>query len=159
MFRHAIVATVLLLITVFVSAETTNKPNFSGIWIFNPKKSSLQISPPTSTVFRIKHDEPNFSLSRTHVFNGERNTWGIELTTDGKEVVQKASDHTLEARLHWDGTELVFDSKIIFKDNKEASNIVRYSLSEDGKVFTAKEKFRSPAMKYDNVWVFDRQSK
>ncbi len=132
------------------------KPDFTGVWKLNSEKSKLQIPAPSSGVFRIDHKEPAFHLSRTFMSNGKEDTWGIDLTTDGKEVVQQGTGETVRARLSWDGNDLVFDSKIILKD-REASNIVKYHLSEDGKTFTATESFRGPRLKYDNVWVFDKE--
>jgi hypothetical protein len=55
-----------------------------------------------------------------------------------------------------EGNELVFDSRIVLQD-REATNLVRYSLSADGKTFTATERFRGPVVKYDNIWVFDKE--
>jgi hypothetical protein len=97
-------------------------------------------------------------LTRTHVYNGKPDTWTIDLTTDGKEVIQQEGNQTLHVQLHWEGDQLVFDSKIILGD-REATNIVRYQLSEDGETFTALESFRGPRLKYDNVWVFDKEAK
>lgn len=139
-----------------IGSSDQGKPDFSGVWKFNPQKSKLQIPAPASGVFRIDHKEPAFHLSRTFMSDGKEDTWGIDLTTDGKEVVQQGKAETVRARLTWDGNDLVFDSKIILKD-REASNVVRYHLSEDGKTFTATEIFRGPRLKYDNVWVFDKQ--
>ena len=141
----------------FVLAQQPLKPDFSGTWKFNPEKSKLQIQPPTSSIFTVDHKEPKFHLARTHVYDGKPDTWSIDLTTDGKEVVQQEGDRTLHARLYWEGNQLVFDSKIVLKD-REASNIVKYQLSPDGKVFAAYESFRGPRLKYDNIWVFDRES-
>jgi hypothetical protein len=81
--------------------------------------------------------------------------WKIDLTTDGKEVVQEGKDETVRARLYWEGNDLIFDSKIILKD-REASNVVKYHLSEDGKTLIATEHFRGPILKYGNVWVFEK---
>lgn len=40
---------------------------------------------------------------------------------------------------------------------KMKRNVVRYGLSEDGKTYTATESFLGPIVKYDNVWVFDKE--
>jgi len=139
-----------------VLAQEQKAPDFSGVWKFNAGKSQLQIPAPSSSTFTIDHKEPNFHLTRTHVYDGKPDTWSIDLTTDGKEVVQQEGDQTLQVRLYWEKNQLVFDSKIILKD-REATNIVRYQLSEDGETFTALESFRGPRLKYDNVWVFDKE--
>ncbi len=149
------VIVLLAALTGFVLSSGAQKPNFSGVWKFNPDKSSLQIPPPTSSIFQVMHQEPYFNIIRTHQYVEKSDTWEINLTTDGKEFVQEKNGEKLVGRLYWEGNTLVFDTKISIK-NREASNIVRYELSEDGKTLTASERFRGPAVKYDNVWVFEK---
>jgi len=132
------------------------KPDFSGTWRFNAEKSRLQIPPPDSSTFHIEQKESDFFLTRTHVYQGKADTFSIRLTTDGKEVAQEMSGRTVRVRLNWEGSDLIFDS-ILAVSGREASNVVRYHLSEDGKTFIATERFRGPELKYDNVWVFDRE--
>jgi hypothetical protein len=134
----------------------SQKPNFSGVWKYNPSKSNLQIPPPTSSTLEIEHNEPDFILTRTHYYEEVSDTWGIHLTTDGKEVIQEEGEEKLVVHLYWEGNQLVFDSKIYIR-NREASNIVKYALSEDGNTLIATEHFCGPVIKYDNVWVFDKE--
>lgn len=151
--KQTIVFLALLGLSTLFPLIAADKPDFSGDWKFVPEKSRLQIPPPDSTVFHIQHREPEFVLSRTHVYNGESDTWGITLTTDGREVVSHEKGQTIHSRLVWEGEELVFSSTIVMKD-RQATNVVRYRLSPDGKTFTAVESFRGPLLKYDNEWVF-----
>jgi hypothetical protein len=137
-------------------AQAGPKPDFSGIWKLNLAKSKLEITPPDSSVFYIDHQEPHFRLKRTHVINGKPNTWGIELTTDGKEVVQKEKDADFHVRLLWDGAALVLDSYWL-AGNSKATNVVRYTLSPDGTQFTADERVAGPDFNHHNIWIFDRQ--
>jgi hypothetical protein len=145
----------LTVISGFGRLPGAQKPNFSGVWKFDPDKSSLQIPPPTSSIFQIEHQEPSFNMVRTHIYSEKSDTWSIHLTTDGKEFVQEENGEKLVGRLYWEDDTLVFDSKI-YTRTREASNIVRYELSEDGKTLTAIERFRGPAVKYDNIWVFEK---
>lgn len=135
--------------------EARKKPNFSGTWHANFAQSKLQFKQPDSTVFTIEHREPEFSLTRTHVFEGKSDTWGVRLTTDGKEVVRKEEGRTLRMRVTWEGDSLVFDVKIEKADG-DGTDVVKYSVSRDGKIFTALERYRDAQNSYDNVWVFDR---
>jgi hypothetical protein len=153
--RWVIMVVLLAAPTGFVLLPAAQKPNFSGVWKFNPDKSSLQIPPPTSSIFQIDHQEPYFNLVRTHFYGEKSDTWSIHLTTDGKEFIQEENGEKLVGRLYWEGSILVFDSKIFLR-NREASNNVRYELSEDGKTLTATERFRGPVVKYDNIWVFEK---
>jgi hypothetical protein len=138
------------------SNEDAAKPNFSGVWNLDLQKSKLQTPAPDSGVFNIDHKEPSFHLSRTFMQGGQSDTWSIDQTTDGKEVIQEEQTETFRGRLKWDGTDLILDSTISIK-GRTATNVVRYHLSEDGRTFTATESFRGPRLKYDNIWVFDKE--
>lgn len=111
MFKHMIqwiLFLSFLALPALARLKEPQRPNFSGVWRYNPEKSTLQIPPPTSTTLCIDHREPDFHLSRTHVFGGKSDTWSIHLTTDGKEVVLKEEDRTLHSRSYWEGNKLVF---------------------------------------------------
>jgi len=153
-----IAAGILLIVAVtgLASSEDAAPTNFSGVWNLNLQKSTLQIPAPDSGVFNIDHKEPRFHLSRTFIKGGQSDSWSIDLTTDGKEVVQEEKTETFRGRLKWDGLDLILDSTISLK-GRTATNVVRYHLSKDGKTFTATESFRGPRRKYDNVWVFDKE--
>lgn len=132
------------------------KPDFTGAWKFNPEKSSLQIPAPESTLFAIEHSEPRFRLERTHVFGGNSDTFCIDLTTDGKTVVRVHAGFEIHADLRWEGATLIFNSRLE-REGEQATNIVRYILSDDGQTFIAEEQFRGKQYSYDNKWVFDKQ--
>ena len=132
------------------------KPDFTGSWKFNPDKSSLQIPAPESTTFVIDHREPRFHLERTHVFGGNSDTFCIDLITNGEAVVRAHAGFEINASLYWKAETLVFDSKLE-REGEQATNIVRYSLSDDGQSFIAIEQFCGKEYSYENTWVFDRQ--
>jgi len=156
--RKHMIATIALaaVLTLAVGAgQNAAKPDFSGVWNLNLQKSKLQIPAPDSGVFNIDHKEPSFHLARTFVKDGKNDNWSIDLTTDGKEVVQEEKTETFRGRLRWDGNDLVLDSTISLKD-RTATNVVRYHLSDDDQTLTATENFKGPRLKYENVWVFDK---
>lgn len=149
----------LSLILLFFTGELagdSEKPNFSGTWHYNPEKSKLQLPKPESLTMTIEHNEPEFKLFRTYAGSGVTDEWGITLTTDGKESIHQEGPQTLYCRLYWEDDQLVFATRII-QSGKEATNVVKYSISSDGQTFTAQESFRGPRMKYDNLWVLDRK--
>ncbi len=133
------------------------EPNFSGTWGFNAAKSVLQIPAPESSEFVIEHREPHFRLTRTLVMRGERDTFSIDLVTDGSPFrLAHPRGFEIRGRAYWDGDVLAFDSTI-GREDQEATNQVRYRLSADGRTLTAEERFRSRDLSYDNLWVLDRQ--
>jgi RimJ/RimL family protein N-acetyltransferase len=132
-----------------------SKPDFTGTWAFNPGKSRLQIRAPDETLFVIDHREPDLHISRTHQVAETRDSFSLDLTTDGREVSIERADLRLRARAYWEGDTLVFDSRLT-RAGEEATNVVRYTLSADGQRFLAEERFRSPSSSYDNTWALDR---
>ena len=106
---------------------------------------------------REEHREPRFRLSRTHTSAGQSDTWGIELATDGKEVVREESNRTLHCRMTWEGNSLVFFVRIRAHDGEEITDRVKYVMASDGKSFTAYESYRGRTAKADNVWVLEKQ--
>jgi hypothetical protein len=141
------------------SASTAlDRPDFSGNWVFNAEKSKLEIKVKLdSATFTIDHREPNFRFSRVFVIGGKENALAWALTTDGKERVDAVDGRTDHSRLYWDGDVLVLDVRMVLKDGREATNVVRYSLKNGGRTFVAEEKFRGPVIQYDNLWISDRK--
>ena len=146
----------LSLAGVAAASQDKAKPDFSGVWKINLRESRLQIPAPDAGIFSIEHKEPNFRLSRTFVRSGQEDTWTIDLTTDGKEVVQEDEGETFRGKLTWQGADLFLDSTVSV-GGRTAANKVTYHLSADGRSLTATEVFRGPRLKYDNVWIFDKQ--
>ena len=72
-----------------VLADPGAKPDLSGTWKFNLAKSRLEIDPPSQTIFTIEHHEPNFKITRTHVWGGKSDTSTFEAVIGGKEHYQK----------------------------------------------------------------------
>ena len=154
MRRHILLCVALLVGLQILAAQNLNKPNLTGTWIFNPQASTVEGSAPSASTFYIKHDEPHFHLSRTHVFNGKSDTWSIDLVTDGKhEVVEHNSYYTARTRMYWEGSSLVLDMKMVTKKGERATNLVKYSLSEDGKTFIALERYKDSTEQHLNKWV------
>lgn len=149
---------ILLALAVAAGAASLDKPDFSGQWLFNAEKSRLQVRVKLErATFTIEHKEPYFKLSRLFIIEGHENALSWALTTDGKEEVTEEDGRTVHSRLYWDGDALVFDVRYVLKDGREATNVVRYTLQDGGKMFVAEEKFRGPVRKYDNLWVADRK--
>jgi len=82
-------SSLLLMLGAALAAGGETRPDFSGTWKFNQAKSRLEIDPPTKTIFVIEHRDPKFSLTRTHTWGEESDTWSFDSTTDGKEHYQK----------------------------------------------------------------------
>jgi len=133
-----------------------DKPDLSGSWTLNRHKSRLQIPMPDSTVFSIDHREPRFHIERTHIVGDTRDTFSIDLMTDGRTVHASHRGIEIRARAYWEGDVLVFDSLMTLGD-ESGTNVVRYELADEGKSFIALEKVDLKGHEHTNRWVFDRQ--
>lgn len=60
--------------------------------------------------------------------------------------------------MYWEGTSLVLDMKMVIKKGEKATNLVKYSLSEDGKTFIALERYDDSSEYHLNNWVFDKKA-
>ncbi len=133
----------------------TDKPDFSGVWIFNRERSRLEIPSPDSTTFVIEHREPNFHLERTHRLGSTDDTFSIDLTTDATEVAFNRDDVEIHARMFWDAEVLVFDSELR-RAEERGTNIVRYRLDDGGTTFVAEEEMTYGGHRHRNLWIFHR---
>jgi hypothetical protein len=132
-----------------------NKPNFSGIWKFNPGLSTLQINAPDSSLFIVEHEEPNFRFERKHIFGGKEDTFSMNLIINNNSISINRQGTEIKAHCYWESNTLVFDT-VLTRGNQKARNTVRYSLAEDKESFTAEECYRSDSTNYDNIWVMEK---
>lgn len=156
MTRHHFSVFALAAILGAVAGSAQDKPNFSGEWVLNLSKSTLARKGIEGGTARIVHREPAFSFSRTFVTHDGPDDASYELAIDGSEKAEHSGTMTRHSRLYWEGDQLVLDEKIAMGD-RNATNIVHYSLTGGGATLVAKESFRGPKLKYDNVWLFDRK--
>jgi hypothetical protein len=156
--RQAFGAALCLGAAVLLAAPAAGKPDFSGTWVVNLEKSRLaNWAKFDSTTITIEHKEPNFRFHRLSVKGGIPDEASYVLTTDGVEKVEKEGGRASYSRLTWDGEALVFQSRLVLPNGREATDVVRYTLRDGGKTFVAEEKFRGPVVKYDNLWVADKK--
>ena len=60
--------------------------------------------------------------------------------------------------MYWEGSSLVLDMKMLTKKGERATNLVKYSLSKDGKTFMALERYEDSTEHHLNKWVFDKKA-
>jgi len=158
MLKYRGIGVLLTAIAIVASGAlaAAEKPGFSGTWMFNAQKSRLQVPAMLeSGIFTIDHREPVFRFSRVFVIGGREDALSYELTTDGREKIEKLTDRTITSKLHWEDSVLVLQNRIVLLDRREATNTVRYKLLNDGRMLVAEEEFRGPLRKHDNLWVAD----
>ena len=149
----------LVLMSVLAHGQQSPKPDFSGTWVFNLQKSTLQDPPPSSMTLKIEYHEPRIHLSRTQVYGGKNIPWTLEATVgDPKDVVQHSSLYTSRIKAYWEGDSLVVNEKITASDGAKATSLVKYTLADDGKTLQAEERDETPAGNATNKWVYEKRA-
>ncbi len=137
-----------------------SKPNFSGTWVFDAQKSSLTIPAPSSMTMQIDQNDPQVRFARTQVYGSQSFSWKLDIVADGKkEVVQKSPAYTANSRVFWQGNSLILDQKMIAPDGTTVTDLVTYSLADDGKTLQGVEQQATVGAKGSttNKWVYDRK--
>lgn len=155
--------TLLIVLTVVLQAQQQpqSKPNLTGKWVFDAQKSSLKIPGPTSMTLQIEHSDPQIRFARTQVYGDQSFKWDLEAVTDGqKEIVQDTPQYTAKVRVFWEGSSLVLDQQITAPDGTKATDVVTYTLVEDGKLLQGVEQqsFVGGKGTVTNKWLYDRQA-
>jgi hypothetical protein len=138
--NHSLLAALLICsMSVPVSLQGA-RPNFTGKWSLDPGKSDFGQSPaPESIVHVIEHKEPNVKITTTTKSEIGESTSEQNLTTDGKENINKmqamGTPQEVKVTGRWDGEKLATswsfeagDATIYFSDS--------WALSDGGKVLT-----------------------
>lgn len=157
----SVLTLVLLAVSPFMlsAQQVASKPNLTGKWVFSAQKSSLKVPPPNSMTLEIEQSDPHIHFTRTQVYGDQKLNWELAAATNGqKDVVQEMPSYTANVHVYWDGSSLVLDQQMTASDGTKASDVVTYSLIDDGKVLQAVERQTvvgaTGAMM--NKWVYDR---
>lgn len=145
----------IAIVAAYASADRTH-PDFSGNWVMNKSRTRLEIAMPDSSIFRVRHNDPVLTITRTHTMGGKADTITLALRTDGSDVELSVHGAMVKNRTWWDGDTIVSESHVP-QSAGVATNVVRYSPSADGNTFYAEERFQSATLAYHNHWVFDRR--
>ena len=126
-------------------------PDYTGTWLLNLEKSTLEHLPDglTSSVFIIKQEGDKFSLTRYHIFGEKKKKISFKMIADGKTRKVK----------------ILFKGKLEQKENnlqatlwrKNFLNIVNYKFGNNQNEFIADEVFTGKPQDHHNIWVFDRE--
>ena len=126
-------------------------PNYTGTWVLNLEKSTLEDPPEglTSSVFIIKQEGDKFRLTRYHVIGDKKKKISFKMIADGKTRKVK----------------ILFKGKLEHIENglratlwrKNFSNIVDYKFGNSQNEFIADEVFKGKPQDHHSIWVFDRE--
>jgi|HubBroStandDraft_1064217.scaffolds.fasta_scaffold149634_3 hypothetical protein len=147
-----------ILTVVLGMVQAQAKSDFSGTWKLNASKSEFGPMPaPDSLTEKITHQDPSLkaNIATTGGMQGDM-TYDVNYTTDGKECVNHIADNEFKSTLHWDGDDLVVETKGSFGGNDFTSKD-RWTLSSDGKTLTVARHLSSAMGEADVKTVFDKQ--
>lgn len=132
-------------------------PNFSGVWKLIVAKSDFGVLPaPESRVDTIEHSEPALKLSRNENGPEGKRDYTLNMTTDGKAVVNSLGGNDATITSVWEGGTLVSTFKLKFQD--QDVTIKRSSmLSDDGKTLTANSHLVSAMGELDQKEIYEKQ--
>ncbi len=147
------------LLCVAGSLAAQARPDFSGEWVLSKERSRLQVPEAASLergLVQIHHRDPQFRFHRVWVSGGQEDSLTWQLKTDGVEVAGSLDQMRTFQRLFWAGDTLVFVTRFL-TPRGEATNTVRYRLTDEGRTLEAHEVFRGPRFSYDNLWVLEKR--
>jgi len=132
------------------------KPNLNGTWKMDPAKSDLSTGPaPESRLDKITLDGVNLKDNITQKLRrGDASTYDMIYTIDGQECTNHVRGNLVKSAAHWDGEQLVIDSKVFAI--RHAAIEDRWSLSADGKTITLR-RHMTGAVTAEQTLIFDRQ--
>lgn len=148
-----IISLIFITVSVFSCNQVlAQKPDYTGTWVLNLEKSTLQSEKAkkiTKAIFIIKQNGDQFTLTRYHFFGEKKKKIRFKMTADGS---------TSSVKLLFKGkAEWLSDNLRAAIWNKGFSNIVNYILNDNKDELTADETFASSSLNYHNYWVFDKE--
>jgi hypothetical protein len=171
----------LCLFNVILFAQNSNiqtKPDFSGTWLLDKKKSILNDlvrQRYEDYTLTISQSEPELKITKSAIYNGKNKSVTLVFYTDNRG--EKNNPHfgapniEVESKTHWKDSVLVrtYTNKSSVNGTEIKSDVAeKYELSKDGKTLTITEYFYlnsiSPANQLENMpdkvtakWIFRKK--
>jgi hypothetical protein len=139
-----------------VLANGQTKPDWNGVWKMDPARSDFGTGPVSeSRLDKIALDGVNLKDGITQKLrHGDETSYDMIYTIDGKESANHVRGNLVKSTAHWEGDELVIDSKVFAL--RQAAIQDRWSLSADGKTITLR-RHMTGAITAEQTLIFDRQ--
>lgn len=130
----------------------TQTSDFSGTWILNLEKSTLEHNADglTASIFIIEQDEERVRLTRYHYYGDKKNKISFKMVADGE---------TRRVKVLFKGKlEKTTDGLKASLWRNNFNNVVQYSFGMNENEFIADEVFLGLPEDHHNIWVFDRET-
>jgi hypothetical protein len=159
--RKILSAVCLMLLLAVTTQAQGAKPDLSGTWNLDLAKSDFAGAPaPDSIVHVIEHKDPNLKITTTQKGQQGELTNTRNLTTDGKESVNKmrtmAGEQDVKSTTTWNGSKLANAFSLDIQGNAIDINET-WELSDGGKVLTVARDIKTPQGPFHQTYVFNKQ--
>jgi hypothetical protein len=140
-----------------VVAANGAKPNYSGTWKLNVAKSDFGPIPgPDTRTDVIEHNDPTLKVSTSQDGAQGKQEYTLNMTTDGKEAINKPGGLEVKSIGGWEANNLVINVKLKFQDNDVEAKTT-WLLSEDGKIMTQNQHLTTAMGELDQKMIFEKQ--
>jgi len=148
----------LLMIGAAAAQQSSERPNFTGIWNVDLEKSNFGgLEPPHSARYLIRHLGAKIEMQ----YEQDGKTTRVDVIPDGEEhVLETGPDTENIARVYWSGPVLVFEGRIRPMTGSNAPPVKwtsRWSISADKKTFTIERHMATEQAAVDQKVVFEKQ--
>lgn len=152
---------VCVMLLLAASTRAQDKPNFSGTWNLDVAKTDFGGAPaPDSIVHVIEHKEANLKITSTQKSQQGELTNTRNLTTDGKENINKmrtmAGEQEVKSTSTWIGRKLANALKLDIQGSPIEINEV-WELSDDGKGLAVVRDIKTGQGEFHQKYVYNRQ--
>ena len=159
--RKALTFVAVALLMAVPALAQDAKPDLSGTWSLDIAKSEFGGAPaPDSIVHVIEHKDPNLKITTTQKSAQGELTNTRNVTSDGKENVNKMRTMVGEQDVHstssWSGRKLMTALKLDIQGNP-IDIAEAWELSDDGKVLTVVRDIKTGQGDFHQKYVYNKQ--
>jgi hypothetical protein len=150
-----------LMSTLFVIAAAANltvagdKPDFSGNWKLDVEKSVFGPLPaPMAMTRTVEQKDPDITVKQ--IITGPDMDVAFKYSTDGKETANSFMGTDFKSKANWDGKALMIHNDVD-AGGAQVKSTNRWTLSDDGKIFTDVLSITSPDGNFEITYVLVKQ--
>jgi hypothetical protein len=158
MWRHLVLAFLVIVTAAALAQQTPTKPNLTGTWNMDLGKSNFGgLEAPQSARYLIRHLGAKLEMQ----YEQDGHVTRVDVTPDGEEhVLETLPDAENLARVYWSGAVLVFEGRIKPMPSSNAPPVKwtsRWTISPDKKVLTIDRHITSQQSSAEQKVVFEKQ--
>ncbi|MGJ5818012.1 hypothetical protein [Paludibaculum fermentans] len=139
------------------AAFSADKPNLTGTWVLNVKKSDFGQSPgPDKFERKIVHNDPELKMTTKQNFQSQERVNDVVYVIDGAAHTVKSGQAEAQITATWKGKDLEVKSVRNVQGN-EIVAVETWTLGEDGKTLSTVSHIKAPMGELELKFFFDKQ--